>query len=68
MVSAGLAWLDEQGAEIVDLNATPQAARLYMSLGFAEPPSRSLRKVRPKDTMADAPPVGRDGGNGLDRT
>lgn len=45
VVSAGVAWLDEQGAEVVDLHATPQAEALYRSLGFAEPASAALRRL-----------------------
>ena len=45
VVSAGLAWLDEQGAEVVDLHATPQAEALHRSLGFAEPASSALRRL-----------------------
>lgn len=45
VVSAGVAWLDEQGAEVVDLHATPQAETLYRSLGFAEPASAALRRL-----------------------
>ena len=44
VISAGLAWLDEQGAEVVDLHAT-QAEALYRSLGFAEPASSALRRL-----------------------
>ncbi|MFC3301010.1 GNAT family N-acetyltransferase [Arthrobacter agilis] len=36
VVSAGLSWLDEMNAEVVDLHATPDAAHLYRSLGFTE--------------------------------
>ncbi len=46
VVTAGLGWLDSRGAEIVDLQATSGAIVLYRSLGFAEPPSLSLRRVR----------------------
>lgn len=46
VVSAGLEWLEARGAEVVDLHASPQAAGLYRSLGFAEPPSLSLRRLR----------------------
>lgn len=45
VVSAGLSWLDEMGAEIVDLHATPDAERLYRSLGFSEARSSALRRV-----------------------
>ena len=46
VVSAGLEWLDEQGAELVDLHATPQALGLYRSLGFVERSAPSLRRLR----------------------
>ena len=45
VVSAGLSWLDEMGAEVVDLHATPDAERLYRSLGFSEARSLALRRV-----------------------
>ncbi|WP_196880738.1 GNAT family N-acetyltransferase [Arthrobacter sp. CAN_A214] len=45
VVSAGLSWLNEMGAEIVDLHATPDAERLYRSLGFSEARSLALRRV-----------------------
>lgn len=45
VVSAGLSWLDEMGAEVVDLHA-PNAAPLYRSLGFSEARSLSLRRIK----------------------
>ncbi len=45
VVSAGLSWLDEMGAEVVDLHATPDAVCLYRSLGFSESRSLALRRV-----------------------
>lgn len=45
VVSAGLSWLSEMGAEVVDLHATPDAERLYRSLGFSEAQSLALRRV-----------------------
>lgn len=45
VVSAGLSWLDEMGAEVVDLHATPDAERLYRALGFSEARSVALRRV-----------------------
>lgn len=45
VVSAGLSWLDEMSAEVVDLHATPDAERLYRSLGFSEARSLALRRV-----------------------
>ena len=47
VVSAGLGWLSEKGAEVVDLHATPDAERLYRSLGFSEASSVALRRVEP---------------------
>lgn len=47
VVSAGLSWLDSKGAEVVDLHATPQAVKLYRSLGFTDPRSLSLRPLSP---------------------
>ncbi|WP_374199829.1 GNAT family N-acetyltransferase [Arthrobacter sp. SO5] len=45
VVSAGLSWLDEMSAEVVDLHATPDPERLYRSLGFSEARSLALRRV-----------------------
>lgn len=45
VVTAGLSWLQEMGAEVVDLHATPDAERLYRSLGFSEARSLALRRV-----------------------
>lgn len=45
VVTAGLSWLDEMGAEVVDLHATPDAAHLYRSLGFSEARSLALRRL-----------------------
>lgn len=45
VVSAGLSWLDEMGAEVVDLHATPTAEHLYRSLGFSEARSLALRRL-----------------------
>ncbi|OUM45279.1 GNAT family N-acetyltransferase [Arthrobacter agilis] len=45
VVSAGLSWLDEMNAEVVDLHATPDAAHLYRSLGFTEARSLALRRL-----------------------
>ena len=45
VVTAGLRWLSEKGAEVVDLHATPDAERLYRSLGFSEGNSMALRRV-----------------------
>ena len=45
VVTAGLRWLSEKGAEVVDLHATPDAERLYRSLGFSEANSLALRRV-----------------------
>lgn len=47
VVSAGLSWLTGMGAEVVDLHATPDAERLYRSLGFSEANSVALRRVEP---------------------
>lgn len=46
LTMASLRWLDEEGVEIIDLAATPQAEGLYRSLGFSEPRSVPLRRVR----------------------
>lgn len=46
MTMAAMEWLDGQGAEVIDLQATPVAEHLYRSLGFREPASLSLRSVR----------------------
>ena len=45
VVTAGLSWLDEMDAEVVDLHATPDAAHLYRSLGFSEARSLALRRL-----------------------
>ncbi|MEO7588971.1 MAG: GNAT family N-acetyltransferase [Arachnia sp.] len=45
LTMASLRWLEDEGAEIVDLAATPQAEGLYRSLGFTEPRSVPLRRV-----------------------
>lgn len=45
VVTVALSWLQEKNAEVVDLHATPDAERLYRSLGFSEPRSVSLRRV-----------------------
>ena len=47
VVEASVTWCDEVGAEIVDLNATPDAVGLYRSLGFTEPRAVALRRVPP---------------------
>jgi GNAT superfamily N-acetyltransferase len=54
VVSAGLAWLSERGAETVDLHATPDAEPLYRSLGFTEPRSVALRWLNPARITSDA--------------
>lgn len=45
VVTAGLSWLNEMNAEVVDLHATPDAAHLYRSLGFSEARSLALRRL-----------------------
>jgi GNAT superfamily N-acetyltransferase len=47
VVTAALTWLSERGAETVDLHATPDAERLYRSLGFTGPRSAALRWLNP---------------------
>lgn len=46
VVDAGVAWLDEQGVEVIDLHATREAEGLYRSLGFEEGRSLALRRLR----------------------
>ena len=45
VVEAALAWLDEQGVEIIDLHATPAAEPLYRSLGFTASRLAALRRL-----------------------
>lgn len=47
MTVAVLDWLYQAGAEVVDLHATPDSEALYRSLGFTEPASRAMRRLRP---------------------
>ena len=50
VVSASVSWLEEKGAEVVDLHATPDAEGLYRSLSFTEPRSVALRRLLPAPT------------------
>jgi GNAT superfamily N-acetyltransferase len=45
VVSAGLTWRKAMGAEVMDLPATPDAERLYRSLGFSKARPVALRQV-----------------------
>lgn len=62
VVVAALDWLDDQGAELVDLNAYPDAASLYRSLGFSEPravsPRRTFNRTLHPVTMHSTPRIG----------
>jgi hypothetical protein len=39
-----LAWFAEHEIAVVDVHSSPNAQPLYFSLGFDDPPSRSLRR------------------------
>src|SRR3954447_2438014 len=49
VMSALLAWFDEQGAGSVELHATPVAESLYESMGFNDDGPRALRRRRVTD-------------------
>ena len=37
-------WCDEQGADVIELHATPDGEPLYRSMDFTEPPAKNLRR------------------------